>query len=104
MGSTVDLGVLSPSEALNLLCSHRHPGCSAERSAAERIVELVECHPLAVEVAGSYLAQGFEGFEDYVAALENPNEDAVEFGQLLKESLPTTEHKLHAAQEHTATG
>ena len=89
VGSTVDLGVLSASEAFDLLCSHRHPANSSERGSAHRIVELLGCHPLAVEVAGSYLAQGFEGFENYVATLENPNEDAVEFGQFLKESLPT---------------
>ena len=89
VGSTVDLGVLSSSEAFDLLCSHRHPRCSAERGAAHRIVERLGYHPPAVEVAGSYLAEGFEAFEDYFAALESPNEDAVEFGQLLKESLPT---------------
>jgi Tetratricopeptide repeat len=40
-------------------------------------------------VAGSYLAQGVEGFESYLQALANPLEDAVEFGKVLKESLPT---------------
>ena len=88
-GSAMDLGVLSPDEALRLLCSHRHPSGSTDESAARRIVDLLGYHPLAVEVAGSYLALGFEDFESYVASLENPVEDAVEFGNVLRESLPT---------------
>src|SRR5438445_10515403 len=60
LGKTLDLGVLSSGEALALLCSHRKPANSAEQSAAQRIVDLLGCHPLAVEVAGSYLAQGVE--------------------------------------------
>jgi tetratricopeptide (TPR) repeat protein len=89
LGSVLDLGVLSPTEALGLLCSHRQPTNSIEESAAGFIVELLGFHPLAVEVAGSYLALGVEGFEAYVEALKDPEEDALEFGQLLKESLPT---------------
>ena len=89
LGNALDLGVFSSREAFGLLCSHRKPASSAEESAAQRIVELLGCHPLALEVAGSYLAQGVEGFESYIDALTNPLEDAVEFGNLLKESLPT---------------
>ncbi|MDQ6700618.1 MAG: hypothetical protein M3Z36_10585, partial [Acidobacteriota bacterium] len=89
LGNTLDLGVLSPSEAFALLRSHRTPKGGAEERAAQEIVDLLGYHPLAVEVAGSYLAQGIDRFENYVDALENPSEDAVEFGSLLKESLPT---------------
>jgi DnaJ-domain-containing protein 1 len=89
VGSALDLGVLSSREAFDLVCSHRQPASSAEESAAHRIVELLGCHPLAVEVAGSYLAQGFDGFESYLDALANLPEDALELGNLLKESLPT---------------
>jgi hypothetical protein len=89
LGDVLDLGVLSSEEAFGLLCSHRKLAGSAEESATHRTVELLGCHPLAVEVAGSYLAQGVEGYESYVNALESPTEDAVEFGALLKESLPT---------------
>jgi hypothetical protein len=74
---------------LGLLCVHRKPTSSAENSAAALIAELLGFHPLAVDVAGSYLALGVEGFENYVEALRNPEQDALEFGQLLKDSLPT---------------
>ena len=89
LGNILDLGVLSPGEAFDLIRLHRQPVGSAEELAARRIIELLGCHPLAVEVAGSYLAQGLEGFQHYLDALENPVEDAVEFGNLLQDSLPT---------------
>lgn len=88
-GSVLDLGVLSSGEAFGLLCSGRKPADGAEENAAHRIVELLGCHPLAVEVAGSYLAQGVDSFQSYAEALESPGEDAAEFGTFLRESLPT---------------
>ncbi len=89
LGKALDLGVLSRGEAFSLLCSHRQPSAGAEENAARRIVELLGFHPLAVDVAGGYLAQGVESFQSYFDTLANPLEDAVEFGKLLKESLPT---------------
>ena len=89
VGSVLDLGVFSATEALGLLCSHRQPTNSTEEKAAGLIVELLGFHPLAVEVAGSYLALGVESFERYVEALENPDDDALELGELVKETLPT---------------
>jgi len=89
VGSTLDLGVLSPAEALRLLHLHHTPTNPAEEVAVQRITELLGFHPLAVEVAGSYLAFGAESIEGFVGALENPAEDAMEFGALLKEFLPT---------------
>ena len=96
-GSALDLGVLSPEEAFGLLGSRRKPANGAEESAARRIVGLLGYHPLAVEVAASYLGLGVEGFESYAAALEDPREDAVEFGSELKESLPTGHERSIAA-------
>jgi tetratricopeptide (TPR) repeat protein len=89
LGSVLDLGVLSPSEALHLLYSHLQPKSGAEEMAAHKIVDFLGYHPLAVELAGSYLAHGFDGFESYLDQLLDPNEDAVEFGGFLKEGLPT---------------
>src|SRR5438270_1431597 len=106
LGDVLDLAVLSPAEALGLLCSQRQPANSAEECAAEQIVELLGYHPLAVEVAGSYLAQGIENFESYRQALENPAEDAVEFGRVLKENLPTGHERSISAtllKEYSAT-
>jgi tetratricopeptide (TPR) repeat protein len=89
IGSSLDLGVFSTEEALRLLCLHREPADDAERVAAHRILDLLGNHPLAVEVAGSYLAVGVDDFQSYVVALEDPNTDAVEFGNAIEESLPT---------------
>ncbi|HEX3470125.1 MAG TPA: tetratricopeptide repeat protein [Silvibacterium sp.] len=90
-GDALDLGVLLPSEAYDLLSSQRKPEAGVEEAAARQIAELLGGHALAVAVAGSYLAQGFEGFGSYLTHLEKSGteEDAVEFGALLQESLPT---------------
>ena len=89
LGSVLDLGVLRTSEALDLLVARRQPLDAREELAARQIVALLGCHPLAVEVAASYLAKGFDTFQGYVEALENPSEDTLEFGVFLRESLPT---------------
>ena len=89
LGDVLDLAVLSSGEAFGLLCSQRQPANNTEQTAAQQIVELLGYHPLAVDVAGSYLAQGVDVFESYRQALANPMEDAVEFGKVLKENLPT---------------
>ena len=73
IGTALDLGVLSPKEALDLLTSHRQTLNSGEEHAAQTIVELLGCHPLAVEVAGGYLAQGFESFLSYAQAFGKPD-------------------------------
>lgn len=62
LGATLDLGVLSRSEARTLLLSHCKAVTGADNEAAERIVELLGFHPLAVDVAGGYLALGLEDF------------------------------------------
>jgi hypothetical protein len=46
-------------------------------------------HPLAVEIAGSYLAKGVQSLQEYLDELGQPQHDALEYGVLLKESLPT---------------
>src|ERR1700678_2753164 len=89
LGTVVDLGVLSSVEAFPLLCSHRQPLGNTAENAAYQIVELLGRHPLALDVAGSYLALGIEDFAGYLTALINPQEDAVEFGNLVHEALPT---------------
>jgi tetratricopeptide (TPR) repeat protein len=89
IGQGIDLEMLAEEEAVRLLTSRRPPGTEAERDAAREIVRSLGCHPLAVEVAGSYLARGFSTYPQYLAALSDPDSDAVEFGAELKEALPT---------------
>jgi tetratricopeptide (TPR) repeat protein len=52
-------------------------------------VELLGFHPLALDVAGGYLALGLEDLETYAGSLKDHTDDAVEFGSDLKENLPT---------------
>jgi hypothetical protein len=40
-------------------------------------------------VAGSYLAKGTQTFQEYLDELIQPDQDALEFAALLKESAPT---------------
>jgi hypothetical protein len=44
---------------------------------------------LAIEVAGSFLAKGTQSFRQYLEELGKPDQEAVEFGAELRESLPT---------------
>jgi tetratricopeptide (TPR) repeat protein len=89
LGSQIDLGVLSESEALELLTRARRPTDPVEQRAAVGIASELGYHPLAIEVAGSYLATAGQGFQQYLDELRNPHRDAVELGAELKESLPT---------------
>jgi hypothetical protein len=88
-GQGIDLEMLGEDEAIRLLTSRRPPRTEEEGGAAREIVRNLGCHPLAVEVAGSYVARGFSGYPQYLAALSDPDSDAVEFGAELREALPT---------------
>ena len=85
----LDLDVLTESESLQLLTAHRRPKGRAEEEAATGIAAELGYHPLAIEVAGSFLAKGTQTFRQYLEELGNPDQDAVEFGAKLRESLPT---------------
>ena len=87
-GELLDLGVLTSDEAAQLLRLHRVPTAQQEPAFRE-IIEMLGGHPLAVDVAGSYLAKGLQTFEEYLVDLQNSSQAAVEFGALLRESLPT---------------
>jgi len=89
LGERLDLGVLPPREATELLTRHRRPENVGEETAAKQITEILGYHPLAIEVAGSFLAKGVQTFRQYLDELAQPREDALEYGSLLRESLPT---------------
>jgi hypothetical protein len=89
LGQHLDLGVLSEPEAVQLLTVGRAPQGAVEEKAAEEITRELGYHPLAVEVAGSYLAKGIQSFFQYRNELRSPDRDAMKFGARLRESLPT---------------
>jgi tetratricopeptide (TPR) repeat protein len=89
LGSHFDLDVLGEGEALELLTARRRPDAGQEADAARRIAVRLGYHPLAVEVAGSYIAKGTQTYTEYLRDLDNETQDAVEFGARLRESLPT---------------
>jgi len=88
-GSHLDLEVLTETEAWQLLTGHRVPQGSTEEEAARGIAAELGNHPLAIEVAGSFLAKGTQGFRHYLDELGKPGEDALELGAELRVGLPT---------------
>jgi hypothetical protein len=88
-GEHLDLGVLSTEEALTLLTRRRRPENDPEKTAAQQLTEALGCHPLAVEVAGSYLAKVDNSFQQYSDELTDLRHDALEYGALLRDNLPT---------------
>jgi hypothetical protein len=58
MGQQLDLGVLSPEEAVTLLTRGRRPKNDPKKTAVRQLTEALGYHPLAVEVAGSLPGQG----------------------------------------------
>jgi len=89
IGRGIDLEMLAEEEAFSLLTSRRPPQTQAECGSALGIVRALGCHPLAAEIAGSYLARGFTSYEKYQADLRDVDLDAIEFGAELAETLPT---------------
>jgi NB-ARC domain len=85
----LDLGVLSPEEARTLLTRGNRPENDQEETAARQLTEALGYHPLAVEVAGSYLDKVGIGFRQYLDELTDSSKDALEIGAGLRENLPT---------------
>jgi len=88
-GKSLELDMLPEENALELLTARRRPADGAQWDAAREIVRALGCHPLAIDVAGGFLALFTETFKGYLAALADPCQDAVEFGAELHECLPT---------------
>jgi hypothetical protein len=86
----VELGPLSPDDALELLVSRRTPLDEDERAAARGITEDLGCHPLALDVTGAALASyGVnEPFREFRARLTQPNSDALGLAEKLADILP----------------
>jgi tetratricopeptide (TPR) repeat protein len=90
LGQQIDLGGLAPDEAITVLTRRQaRLKNSSGTASARQIAEALGCHALAVEVAGSYVAKAGITFGHYLDELNDPRQDALEFGALLRESLPT---------------
>lgn len=89
VGSRLDLGALSEADAYKLLTRQRAPEGEDEESSARELCRELGYHPLALEVAGSYLAQGSQRFGAYLRELRSGSEDALEWGAGIEEELPT---------------
>jgi hypothetical protein len=88
LGCQLNLGLLTYEEAWRLLTLRRVPVGEVEEAAARQITERLGHHPLAIELAGAYLARETETYDHYCADLAQPFADAVELGAELKDGLP----------------
>ncbi|UEM24876.1 tetratricopeptide repeat protein (plasmid) [Skermanella mucosa] len=89
------LGLLSGTEAHELLTSRRSARSDDERAAAREILALLGNHALAVDVAGAAVAMlGYAAFRD---RLRDPAKDATELAAELAGDLPTGHARQIAA-------
>jgi Flp pilus assembly protein TadD len=90
LGTQIDLGVLTPEEGFELLSKHRVPEGRGEEEQARGLVEDLGRHALALDVAGAALRaeKGVRSYEDYRAALANPDEDELELAAGFVGQLP----------------
>ncbi|MFO1430671.1 MAG: tetratricopeptide repeat protein [Candidatus Competibacteraceae bacterium] len=92
LGKTVALDVLPEAEALELLTTYRKPATAEDQSAARTIaVDLLGCHPLALEVAAAALREfaGLKSFAEYRDDLTDPQQDELELAREFVDVLPT---------------
>ena len=91
IGRAVPLDVLTPAEALELLCSRRTPSDSVETAAAHGITQDLGYHALAVDVAAAALAAqaGLMSFVDFRVGLANATADELELAAELADVLPS---------------
>lgn len=88
-GPAVEIGVLPEAEATRLLTRRLRLRGEDDRRAIEDIARTLGYHPLAIEVAGGFLAFGTQSAPEYLNELTAGRDDAVEYGALLSEALPT---------------
>jgi tetratricopeptide (TPR) repeat protein len=90
IGAQIDLGVLTAQEGLELLSRHRAPLGPDEQQAAIELVADLGGHALALDVAGAALRaeRGVRSYEEYRAALTDPQMDELEFAAGLVGQLP----------------
>lgn len=88
LGELIDLDVLSNEEAFALFETHRKIE-DGERQAAQKLLDAVGHHALAVEITASYLAQHRSvAIEEFLDGLREPSEDILEEAAELADALP----------------
>jgi len=86
----IDLSVLPPDEAYQLLTSRRAPPNDAEREQAWLLAEDLGMHALALDVTGAALASFGEAepYRRFRAELERKDKDALDLAATLADALP----------------
>jgi tetratricopeptide (TPR) repeat protein len=99
LATPIDLDVLAPEEAYELLTSRRRPEDEDEKEAAWEIVEMLGRHALALDVAGAALdaSRGLQDFAQFREALEDTGQDELELAAELEDVLPTAHQPSIAA-------
>jgi tetratricopeptide repeat protein/TIR domain-containing protein/NB-ARC domain-containing protein len=87
----IDLSVLTPDEAHQLLTSRRKPASKDEEEQARGLAKDLGYHALAVDVTASALVSSVAAkpFGDFRAKLAGPDKDALELAKDLADALPT---------------
>jgi hypothetical protein len=77
LGTLINLGVLEPEEAWELLTLWRKPDGKEEEDAARLLINDLGCHALAVDIAGAALhaSEGLQSFADFRDDLASPTRD-----------------------------
>jgi hypothetical protein len=91
----IDLSVLTPEEAFQLLTSRRKPAGTDEEEQARQLANALGYHALALDVTGSALVSlgAAEPFREFRAELAREDEDALELAKDLADALPNGHEK-----------
>ena len=91
----IDLSVLTPEEAHQLLTSRRKPAGKDEEEQARELAKDLGYHALALDVTASALLSSVaaEPFSDFRAKLARPDKDALELAETLADALPNGHEK-----------
>ncbi len=91
----IDLSVLTPDEAYQLLTSRRQPNGDAEKEQAHGLANDLGYHALALDVTASALLSSVTAkpFDDFRAKLARPDKDALALAEALADALPNGHEK-----------
>ena len=95
LASGIDLSVLTPDEAFQLLTSRRKPADKDEEEQARELAEDLGYHALALDVTASALLSSVatEPFSDFRARLARPDKDGLALAETLADALPNGHEK-----------
>jgi len=91
----IDLWVLTPDEAFQLLTSRRKPAGKDEKEQARELAKDLGYHALALDVTASALLSSVaaEAFSDFRAKLARRDKDALALAEILADALPNGHEK-----------